>query len=115
MEIKRFDSNGRFSKAVVHGDTLYIAGQTSRDGGDVAVQTAAVLKKIEDALEVYGSDKEHLLSITIYLRDIKDFAEMNKVYDAWVVPGHEPVRACVEARLAAECIAVEMVAVAALK
>ena len=115
MEIKRYEGNGRMSKAVVHGNTLYLCGQTSREGGDVAQQTRDVLAKVEQLLNAYGSDKEHMLSATIYLRDIKDFAAMNEVWDTWVVPGCEPARACVESRLAADIIAVEVVVVAALK
>lgn len=114
MEVKRFGGNGRMSQAVVHNGVLYLAGQTSRDGGSVAEQTEAVLKKIEKLLSEHGSDKNHMLRANIYLRDIKDFAEMNKVWDAWVTPGSEPARACVEARLAAETIAVEIVVTAAI-
>ncbi len=49
MEIKRYEGNGRMSKAVVHGDTLYLCGQTAREGGDVKDQTRIVLEKIEAA------------------------------------------------------------------
>lgn len=45
MMIKHCDGNGRMSKAVIAGDTIYFCGQTSRDGGDIKVQTEAVLKK----------------------------------------------------------------------
>ncbi|MGL6104941.1 Rid family hydrolase, partial [Romboutsia sp.] len=45
----------------------------------------------------------------------KDFADMNSVWDAWVAKGHEPARACVEARLARECLLVEMTVTAAVK
>lgn len=46
---------------------------------------------------------------------MKDFADMNSVYDAWVVDGHEPARACVEAKMAREQLLVEMSVVAAVK
>ena len=48
-----------------------------------------------------------ILSATVYLRDIKDFEGMNKVWDAWVPEGHSPARACVEARLARPDLLVE--------
>lgn len=114
MEIKRYEGNGRMSRAVVYNNTVYLCGQT-HDDGDIKEQTTAVLAKVEDLLNKYGSDKEHMLSVTIYLRDMKDFAAMNSVWDAWVSKGNEPARACVEARLARECLLVEMSVTAAVK
>ena len=98
MSIQRYEGNGRMSKAVVFNNTIYLCGQTCGEG-DIKEQTAGVLAKIEDLLNQYGSDKEHILSITVYVKDMKDFADMNSVYDAWVVDGHEPARACVEAKI----------------
>lgn len=114
MEIKRYENNGRMSRAVVHNNTVYLCGQTHGEG-DVKEQTREILAKIEDLLNKYGSDKKHILSVTIYLRDIKDFADMNSVWDAWVEQGFEPARACVEARLARETLLVEMSVTAATK
>lgn len=114
MEINRYENNGRMSRAVVHNNTVYLCGQTHAEG-DVKEQTSAILTKIEDLLNKYGSDKMHMLSVTIYLRDIKDFADMNSVWDSWVEKGFEPARACVEARLARECLLVEMSVTAAVK
>lgn len=114
MEIKRYENNGRMSRAVVHNNTIYLCGQTHAEGG-VKEQTTEILAKIEDLLNKYGSDKKHMLSVTIYLRDIKDFAEMNSVWDAWVEKGFEPARACVEARMARETLLVEMSVTAATK
>lgn len=114
MEINRYEGTGRMSRAVVHNGTVYLCGQTHAEG-DVKEQTAAVLAKIEDLLNKYGSDKNHMLSVTIYLRDMKDFADMNSVWDAWVEAGHEPARACVEARMARESLLVEMTVTAAVK
>ena len=114
MEFKRFETNERMSKVVLHNNTLYLCGQT-HDEGDVKEQTATILSKIENLLNQYGSDKEHILSITVYVKDMKDFADMNSVYDAWVVDGHEPARACVEAKMAREQLLVEMSVVAAVK
>ena len=114
MAIQRFENNGRMSKAVIFNNTLYLCGQTC-DAGDIKEQTATVLAKVEDLLNKYGSDKENILSITIYVKDMKDFADMNAVYDAWVAKGHEPARACVEAKMARENLLVEMSVVAAVK
>ena len=114
MSIQRYEGNGRMSKAVVFNNTIYLCGQSCGEG-DIQEQTAGVLAKIEDLLNQYGSDKEHILSITVYVKDMKDFADMNSVYDAWVVDGHEPARACVEAKMAREQLLVEMSVVAAVK
>ena len=116
MEIKRYEGTGRMSKAVVHNGTIYLCGQTAgSDVFDVKEQTAAVLLKIEDLLNKYGSDKNQILSATIYLKEISLFKDMNEVWDAWVENGHEPARACVEAKMAAENILVEISIVAAEK
>ena len=115
MSIERFEGTGRMSRAVRHNGVLYLCGQTSREGGDVQAQTRDVLAKIEELLHKYGSDKNHLLTATIYLKDMGDFAAMNEVWDAWVVDGNEPTRACVKAELASPSILVEIVVSAAVK
>ena len=114
MSIQRYEWKGRMNNSVVFNNTIYLCGQTCGEG-DIKEQTASVLAKIEDLLNQYGSDKEHILSITVYVKDMKDFADMNSVYDAWVVDGHEPARACVEAKMAREQLLVEMSVVAAVK
>ncbi|WP_195250853.1 RidA family protein [Romboutsia sp. 1001713B170207_170306_H8] len=114
MEIKRYENNGRMSSAVVHNNTIYLSGQVHAEG-DVKEQTIGVLSKIENLLEKYNSDKNHILSATIYLKSMNDFADMNSVWDNWVEDGHEPARACVEAKMARECLLVEISIVAATK
>jgi len=114
MEIKRFEGTGRMSRVVEHNNTIYLCGQTCGEPNtDVQEQTTVVLKKIEDLLENYGSDKRHILSVTIYLRDIGHFALMNEIWDNWAESGFEPARACVEARMARDTLLVEMSVVAA--
>lgn len=115
MEIKRYEGTGRMSRAVVHNGTIYLCGQTCLDGKDVKEQTKVVLEKIETLLNKYGSDKNNILSTTIYLKDMSLFQEMNEVWDSWVEDGNEPARACVEAKLAREDILVEMSVIAAVK
>ncbi len=116
MEIKRYEGTGRMSRAVVHNGTIYLCGQTCGDADkDVKEQTKVVLQKIEDLLNKYGSDKKHILSTTIYLKEISLFQDMNEIWDAWVEDGFEPARACVEAKMAREEILVEMSVVAAVK
>src|SRR5437773_7576520 len=101
MDIARHNVGPRMSAAVVHGDTVYLAGQVAADpSAGVKGQTEQVLKKIDDLLASAGSDKSKLLSATVYLADIRAFDEMNAAWDAWVMPGSAPGRATVEARLA---------------
>jgi enamine deaminase RidA (YjgF/YER057c/UK114 family) len=116
MQIKRFEGTGRMSRAVVHNGTVYLCGQTCGEADkDIKEQTKIVLEKIEDLLNKYDSDKNHILSTTIYLKDMALFQEMNEVWDAWVENGFEPARACVEAKMAREEILVEMTVTAAVK
>jgi len=109
MSVKRHQVGPRMSQAVVHGDTVYLAGQVADDPNtDVAGQTRQILAKVDGLLAEAGSDKSKLLSATVWLSDIRAFDEMNKVWDAWVSPGNTPARACVEAKLARPNLLVEI-------
>lgn len=112
--IKRLQSGLRMSQAVIHGDTVYLAGQVATDpSADVAGQTRQILGEIDRLLAEAGTDKTKVLSATIYLADIGTFAQMNSVWDTWVPAGNTPARATVEARLAAPAYKVEIQVVAA--
>ena len=97
--IKRIDVGPRMSQAVVHGNTVYLAGQVAQraPGASVTEQTKDILARIDELLAEAGSDKTRLLSETIWITDMATFNEMNAVWDAWVSPGNTPGRACVEA------------------
>ncbi|MCH7943366.1 MAG: RidA family protein [Proteobacteria bacterium] len=115
MTITRYTTNDRMSQAVVHGDTVYLAGQVADDTSvGVAGQTAQILAKIDARLAEAGSDKSKLLTATLWITDMRYFNEMNKVWDAWLSPGNAPCRACVEANLAAPQYQVEIMVIAAL-
>ena len=115
MSIKRIDVGPRMSQVVVHNGVVYTAGQVARGapGGTIAEQTADILNSIDTLLEKAGTDKSKLISATIWITDMGDFAAMNLVWDAWVSPGNTPGRACVEARLAAPQFNVEIAVIAA--
>jgi enamine deaminase RidA (YjgF/YER057c/UK114 family) len=114
MGIERIDAGKRMSQAVVHGSTVYLAGQVADDPSqDVAGQTKQILGKIDALLARVGSDKSTLLSATIWLADISTFNQMNGVWDAWVIEGSTPARATVEAKLAAPNFKVEIGIIAA--
>ena len=114
MSIQRINVGPRMSQAVVHGDTIYIAGQVAGDTtADAAGQTKQILGKIEALLREAGSDKSKLLSANIWLADVGSYDAMNTVWDAWVTPGHPPARATVGSPLAGPQYLVEIAAIAA--
>lgn len=116
MSIIRHETAARMSRAVIHNGTVYLCGQVAEDrSADITGQTETMLQKVDTLLESVGSDRSLLLSATIYLRDMKDFAAMNAVWDAWVPQGAAPARACVEARMASPELLVEISVIAALK
>lgn len=114
--IQRIDTNERMSQVVIHGNTVYLAGQVAlgAPGESVTSQTKDTLERIDGLLGKAGTDKSKLLSATIWLSDIGNFDEMNAVWDAWVSPGNQPARACVESALAAPQFTVEIGVIAAL-
>ncbi|MEW2915261.1 RidA family protein [Leisingera sp. JC11] len=112
-EITRSHTGQRMSQIVTHGETIYLAGQVGTAGASVAQQTQDCLDKIDVLLAEAGSDKTRILQTVIWLADMKDFAEMNAVWDAWVPEGHAPARACGEAKLAREDFLVELIVTAA--
>ena len=114
MTIKRINAGPRMSGAVVHGNTVYLAGQVADDGSaDMKGQTKQVLARIDKLLAEAGTDKSKLLSANIWITDMKNFAEMNAVWDGWVSAGNTPARATVEAGLAAPPYSVEIMVTAA--
>jgi enamine deaminase RidA (YjgF/YER057c/UK114 family) len=117
MTIKRIKPGPRMSQAVVHGNVVYLAGQVCPpDAGakTVAAQAKVILGQIDGLLAEAGTSKQNLLSANIWLKDIGTFAEMNEVWDKWVVPGSPPARATVEARLAGPQFLIEIAVVAAI-
>jgi len=113
MAITRIDPGPRMSEAVIHGNTLYLAGQVGAPGASVTEQTKAVLASIEALLARAGSSKDKILMATIWLADIGTFAEMNAVWDAWVDKNNPPARATSEGKLATPDYKVEIIVVAA--
>jgi enamine deaminase RidA (YjgF/YER057c/UK114 family) len=115
MEIKRLHVGKRLSETAIHNGTVYLAGQIAEDTKqDIVGQTREVLGHVDRLLAEVGSDKTRILSTQIYIADMADFPGMNTVWDEWVVAGHTPPRATVEAKLANPACLVEVVVVAAL-
>ena len=115
MTIERIGIGPRMSKAVAHGNTVYLAGQVADQakGKSVGEQTAEILAIIDSLLTQAGSDKTKILSATIWLTDMATFPEMNAQWDSWVPAGETPARATVQAALAAPEYKVEIAVIAA--
>ncbi len=113
--IQRFETGPRLSEMAIHNGTVYLAGQIAEDAGaDIRGQTRQVLDAIDALLAQAGSDKGRILHAQIFLADLGDFAAMNEVWEAWVVPGQPPTRATVQAALAKREWKIEIVVTAAV-
>ena len=111
--ITRLDPGARMSQAVIHGNTVYLAGQVGGPGDDVTSQTKTVLAAIDALLARAGTDKSKILTATIWLADMADFGAMNAVWDTWVDRDNPPARATGESKLATPDYLVEIIVVAA--
>ena len=115
MSIKRIEPGKRFCAAVVHDNTVYVAGTVAPDpSADVKGQTEQILKRIDQVLAAAGSSKSKVLSANVYMTDITKWEEMNVAWDAWVDRNNMPVRATVETKLASPKYQVEIMMIAAL-
>lgn len=113
MQISRHHVGPRMTQTVVHGDTIYLCGQTAEGLADTAAeQTRHILAKIDRLLQEVGSSKSRLLQVQIWLADIRYYDEMNAVWDAWVDPQNTPARATCEARMAYPSVLVEILVTA---
>ena len=113
--VRRIDPGPRLSEASVHGDRMYLSGMIPEDTSlDLTGQVKQALAEIDSLLKRGGSDKSKILSAVIWLADIGNFAALNAVWDAWVVPGQTPARATVQARLNDPKMKVEIMVVAAI-
>ena len=116
MSIQRFETGKRLSEAVAFNGTVYLTGQVANDhcAPDIYLQTQQTLASIDRLLEKNNSDKSRVLMATIYLTNMDTFADMNRAWEEWVVPGATPARATVEvSRLAGKEYGVEISVTAA--
>lgn len=114
-DIRHIDPGPRLSEATIHNGRIHCSGMIPEDTSlDITGQVEQALAEIDSLLAKGGSDKTKILSVVIWLADIGDFAAMNEVWDAWVVPGRTPARATVEAKLNDPKMKVEIMVVAAI-
>ncbi len=109
--------NGRqmpsMSGIVVHGDTIYLAGQVAQAGDDIRAQTRNILDNIDAQLASVGSDKSKILSANLWITDFENFGGLNEVWNAWIDPENMPARACVRSELARPDLLIEIMVTAA--
>ena len=115
MEIKRFEKSSRMSQVVTHGETIYLSGQVPDNWeSDISQQTREVLEKIENLLVSVGSNKSKILSAQIWLADVREFEDMNVVWEAWIDPENPPARATTGPALGHQLVRVEIAVIAAV-
>lgn len=115
MSIERLHSGPRMSQAVIHGGIVYLAGQVGAPGEDATAQTRTILASIDTLLAEAGTDRSRLLTATVWLADMADFAAMNTVWEEWIGGVNAPTRATGEVRLATPAYKVEVIVTAALR
>lgn len=114
--ITRHQTGTRLSRIVVHNQVAYLAGLTATErSGDAEAQAKEILGKVDELLTSIGTDKTRILSAQIWVADMeRDFASMNRAWEAWMPNGSAPARATCEAKLASPDIRVEIIVTAAL-
>jgi enamine deaminase RidA (YjgF/YER057c/UK114 family) len=113
MSIVRHQPAKILSGAVEANGMVYVAGTVAdKRPASVKAQTEEILGKIDGLLAQAGSHKSKIVSVQIWLADIRTREEMNQAWLAWVDANNLPARACVEAKLAAPDMLVEIAAIA---
>ena len=100
--IERQLGDKRMSRIVTYNETIYLAGIVSDDKTlDIKGQTKRALETVDERLKLASSDKNHILMIQAFIKDIyRDFSDFNEIWDAWVSKENPPARACIEANMA---------------
>jgi enamine deaminase RidA (YjgF/YER057c/UK114 family) len=101
MSIKRHEPGKLLSSAVEYNGVVYLAGMVADNlDKDVRGQTEEILKKIDSALAAMGTNKSKMLSVNIWVSDIRHRDQMNVAWLAWLDAANPPARATVEAKMA---------------
>lgn len=114
MTIARIDVETLWCDASVYNGIAFLAGQVGTSGASVTQQTQEILDQIDALLARVGSDRSKLLQATIWLADMRDTEEMNKVWAAWLPKGTAPARCCGGLQLHDSGTKVEIIVTAAV-
>jgi reactive intermediate/imine deaminase len=107
-----------FSDGMLVGKTLYVAGQEGDDSagrlipGGITTETKVALANVEKILNAAGFGMKDIVSVTVFLADINDFAAMNKIYRE-VMPDPKPVRSTIQAAALVNNARIEIAVIAA--
>ena len=125
MDIQRIGRNPatdpartRASQISVHNGVVYFAATPDRPfdpGASIGEQTRQMLARVDERLALAGSNKTRILMAHVMISDMRHFAGMNEVWDAWVDQDSPPARACGAADLGSPDMKVEIIITAAVK
>jgi 2-iminobutanoate/2-iminopropanoate deaminase len=110
---------GPYNQAIVVGNLVYLSGQIPLDlktnnviAGGIVEQTKCVLEHIKSILTEAGSSLQQTVKATVFLKNMNDFAEMNKVYGEYFKPEFAPARSTIEVARLPKDVLVEIEIVA---
>lgn len=113
--IRRLEPEGGIlSNVVTAGGLLTCVSLADDRTLDIVGQTRQALAYVDHCLAAGGSGRDDLVSVTIWLSDIRDREAMNAVWEEWLGDAGRPARACIEAKLADPCYRIEIAAIAAV-
>ncbi len=107
---------GPYSQAMVVGNLLFTSGQIALrpDGtlnnGDIVVQTTQVLANLKAVIEAAGADLNKVVKTTVFLKNLDDFVEMNRIYGE-AFGTHAPARSTVQVAKLPRDVLVEIEAI----
>jgi 2-iminobutanoate/2-iminopropanoate deaminase len=110
---------GPYSQAIALGDLLFTSGQIPlrADGtlleGDITAQTTQVLTNLKAVIESAGASLDKVVKTTVFMKNLDDFAAMNKVYGD-TFGSHTPARSTVQVAKLPRDVLVEIEAVVSL-
>lgn len=113
-------NNLPFSDGIVAGNTLYISGQQGSDAsgklvaGGIGPETKATLETIAKVVKASGFELSDIVSVNVYLADINEFGDMNKIYKAFL-PDPKPARTTIQAAALVNHARIEISAIAVKK
>jgi len=115
------NTDALFNHVVKAGNFLFLSSQLSVDlktnkilEGNITEQTRQALENIKFLLESSGTTMDYIIKIVIYMRDIKDFEQINQVYREYFKKGQEPARITIQAISPIKNIDIEIEAIALL-
>ncbi|MFO7836598.1 MAG: RidA family protein [Candidatus Thorarchaeota archaeon] len=109
---------GPYSQAIKTGDFVFCSGQIPMEPetgeivtGTITSQTKQCLSNIQAVLKAAGSSMDKVVKVTIFLKNMDDFGEMNEEYATWF-GDDPPARAAVEVRRLPKHVGIEIQAIA---